>query len=152
MTSPVSRIALLLAASDISSYEIRQFERWMENNSHGRLVKLIEKLRDLADASPGSGSVIPQMSRIPDEVVPRVQRLLIDEGGLSKGVAMRLIDEALRDEGYSVDVSSNNRISFARWLDRVSSSVSPSVLLHIATKLRNERVKSSDSDWPLKSE
>lgn len=157
MVSPIARVSLLLASSDLEASELRSLERWLEKNGPRRLMSMIEDLRALSESREPSNPLLRRNevdAPSPNaDLVDRIERLLIDEAGLGKSEAASLLQNELRLEGISPsDVPTLNRTAFSRWIEQVAARVSPSLLLHIATRVRNDRVHGrSSSDWPLRT-
>ena len=161
MTAPIGRICLLLASADLSLSEVRSFARWVEKNGAQRVVATIERLRHVADED--DTPVRSYFSSIRanqeanagrhSELSTKVERLLIEEAGLTRWEAAKLLRSELESEpNVEERIPDPGRTAFKSWIDRVAEAVSESVLLHVVTRLRNRLVHTNRPDWPLKRE
>lgn len=150
MAAPWTNLLLQIAGSGLSGSEIRAFAKWVERNGPDHLVEVIERLRNDASAQgfntpPGNRNFVPTSSNL----VMRLENLLLTETGIPKRLAAERLVHHLESAGPSPPPYSKNS-SFEAWLTRISEIIPESVLLYAATKVRNEFVHVSKSDWPLK--
>ena len=157
-------ILLRLAAGSASAKELKQFFNWVQDAGPDHVMKTLVRLRDLSrDAqkeltqvqNPAVASkTSAEDARIAEHMpmIKSVERLLLQEAGLSKSTATRALISELRnvptEYGY---LSSPAKVSFRSWLARIGEDVSDSRVLHVASRIRNEVVHGSKSvsDWPL---
>lgn len=160
MSDAVSRICLMLAASEIKQQDIRSFARWFDVVGPNGFASAIQHLRDSADRleqrySSVSNSKTETQSELPSkyqEIVSKVEQLLLVEAGLSKSAAASLMSQEFLKEERRQSVPESQRVAFGTWLKRLIDQTSPSETLHVATKLRNELLHNVGSrpDWSLK--
>ncbi len=158
MSYSLSRIVLLLASTDASSAELRRFARWIQNAGASEFARAVEQVRgiSLVEETSASVGVVPSREKMKNnrvtDTVDKVERLLIFEGGLSRNSAAELIRRELEKiSDPNIALPEYNKLSFRSWLERIGEIVSPSLLLHVASRLRNEAVHAPRSDWPLRS-
>jgi len=151
------KVLLLLAASDLSATELRTFFKTIDRLGASRMLQKIDAIRNLALSgeleapSRLSGFDRERMSDF-DLVISNVERGLLNEAGLSKAEATRLLWSELLGRGLDgVNLPSPNKIAFRLWLARVLDVVPESLVTHLASKIRNEILHGhkSPSDWPL---
>ena len=80
----------------------------------------------------------------------KIARLLLEEAGLPKYVAVLRITQELKKLHPSELIPSESRKGFLSWIRKLSAITSESELLHIATRIRNEFIHEHPSDWQLK--
>ena len=86
-----------------------------------------------------------------DEIIDKVETLLVGDAGLAKSMAGTLLYNELSRRGRFGDLPIPTKIAFRLWLARLLDTVPQSEVLHAATKIRNGLVHGSEtgSDWPL---
>ncbi len=80
-----------------------------------------------------------------EEVISRVEKLLLGEARLTKKKAMDLLARELRYNKRFPD-----RVSFARAVELLVRNTTGSAVVSAAQRIRNQLVHSSSSDWPLR--
>jgi hypothetical protein len=156
MNKPAERICLWLASSELRASEIRDFARWLDMRGADHLVETIEKIRtSVSQAVSETGSVgiaeEPRSSLAWHSIEKNVATLLLSEAKFTRTEAARLLrQELLRFPETPRTLYPLNKQPFTAWVRRIAQDVSPSLLLHVATRLRNERVNPGNTDWPLK--
>jgi len=159
MTSDV-RALLIIAASELSSNEIRSLAQRISKEGPSWLTQRISLLREGEWTSGPIKSVSSSKSGYDQErmteyqtIIKKVENLLIKEAGMSKTSAVTKLSSSIKsdldeEEPY---VPSGSKIAFDIWLARLFDAVPPSLVLHHASKIRNEIVHGSHSrsNWPL---
>jgi hypothetical protein len=157
----IGRVCLLLAGSDLRRTELKSFFHWVESVGPVRASEYIAQLRDLAD----SGELWPgriQEMRIKDarlnagrysEIADKIEELLLSESGLTKMKATEFLANELRREiPKDQYLPEPGRNSFRAWVEKLCEELSPSLLLHVVTRLRNKLAHQPKTDWPLGKE
>lgn len=156
-------LLLWLAASRFSVREINDFFEWIAKEGPRAATAKIDDLRNnepprLHPTAPSKQSQSrknePDDLRIREHMsmIREVEKLLLEDVGLSKADAVKVIMSELRDVettyGY---ISSPNKRSFRSWLARVGEDVSDSRIVHVASKIRYQIINGSKpvSDWPI---
>lgn len=166
MSDPIARICLLLAATDERQSDLRSFARWVDQVGPQGFVTAIERIRgaaELAATGPISSSsskaeqFLERLAENPNrkEMVAKVEQLLLGDTGLPKSVAATMLIEQLVKQGTPRGaLPSPQKVAFATWLRQVADRVPESVVLHVATRLRNELAHGQRSrpDWALKKD
>ena len=156
-------MCLLIAGSDLSRSEIRDFFNWIDSIGPQRASALVGQLRDLAlgdDVLPSRAQVVRPRENAERptsagdrEIVEKIEKLLLVEAGLTKTKAIELLARELdREVGSSTPIPDAGRNSFRAWIDRLYREVPSSLLLHVATKIRNELAHAPRTDWPLRKD
>ena len=85
------------------------------------------------------------------EIADKVEDLLLGDARLTKSQAIELMTRELGEYAPTASpLPYSGKMSFRAWIERLQVSTPPSVLLHIANKIRNELVHLPKSDWPLR--
>lgn len=162
MADPISRICLILAASDLSLSELKAFTKWLDEAGTGALSAAIEGIREAADATrpqkadrSRAGRTQPSyaVSSPTDETIRKLENILLNEAGLGKVKAAEQLSDRLSEQyGDAANIPDYRKLAFATWLRRVLEQVAPSDILHVAIKLRNELAHGGKgtSDWALR--
>lgn len=158
--SPFRRLSMILAASNFSQEEITALLRHVRSTPIPEMLSEIEVERSLLDEAPVSLQV-PTSTKRPDasigepmgqEMTAQVERLLIQEAGLTKvGAAEALQTALLRRHPEARYHSFNSKDGFSRWLKQIATDISLSEILHAAAMIRNSRVHGRGDDWIDKS-
>jgi len=169
MNDPIARICLLRAGTDERQSDLRSFARWVDQVGPQGLIAAIERIRDAAELAanePVSGSSRTAQflkrevgNSMRKDVLTKVM-LLLTETGLSKSAAANLLlDQLLKEpqlnQGTSlVRLPSPKKVAFETWLRQILDRVPESIVLHVATRLRNDlaRGERSRPDWALKND
>lgn len=151
-----SRILLKLAASDLSLKELRDFAQGIERVGAHEMLNVIEELRERSRSWEGKSLRSPRSAwsdQYPeDDVVFRIEKMLIHEMGLLKSQAASILLEAMKSEGaLPANFPELNRESFSSWLGKIIRYTSSSEVLHFVEKLRRKGAGDSKSSaWPLR--
>lgn len=160
MTSSDAKVLLVLAASNLSHAEIRQFARQVTREGPSWITEQISLLRDGQwQSSSNSFTKLPRsgfdQERLEEfrSTIDKVQELLIAQAAISKNEAVKLLTSLIIDDmpQSAHDIPSYSKIAFEIWLARLCDVVSPSVVLHHASRIRNMKIhrSGSRSSWPL---
>jgi hypothetical protein len=98
------------------------------------------------------------LARVVDAPARQARDLLLNETGLSEGLAAHRLAERLKREvsvrRIKVPASAWREPSegenFVTWLSRLGQAVPWSLILHVAARLRSEYVKEPEPIWPLR--
>jgi len=159
-----SALLMRLASSDLEPQALHRFALWVERVGPAAFVDTVMHLRRVSEdivysksssrvrrfiAGPTASTRSSSVSGA--AAVKRVEMLLKNELGLSTGVAAELLLSELKGGVGDLprDSAPRPKESFTRWLTRISRTVSPSQLLHVATRIRNG-VLHGVGDWPLR--
>ncbi len=167
MNRDIAKLCLVLANSELTKSQLREACAWIEKNGGKALERAVSRIRLAAenavfvgeDPIPSSsgrhGQLVEdsnKLDRVPDNA-EQVANLLSHETGLTASKASDLLLCALA-QNENMEVSSLPRLhkkSFQSWIRRISKNVPYSVLLHEATKIRNDIIKIPKHDWPLRN-
>lgn len=157
MKNPVARVLTMLAASEMRFSELHHFLRWAAEVGPEKATRALEELRydlrkydDFPPLTRSSRRSYP-VSADSGSISQRVEKMLLEEAGLSKIQAVELLLSELHSEyGSAESLPSYNKISFKTWLERISQRVGASKLLQIASRVRNNVADKSNTHWPLK--
>lgn len=150
---------VLLAASGLSERELREGINALDLRSPEEVVRLVMELRreskNLIDKRLRSRSHhhfdYPQDESGSSDTIFRVEELLRSEAHMTVKEATRELLESLKNRHGELPLPSlSSKKSFRSWLSTLLRHISESELLHIATVIRNSRVHSATSDWPLR--
>lgn len=165
----MSEFCLLLAGTVERQSDLRSFARWVDQVGPQGLVAAVERIRDAAELAAnvpvsGSSKAAQLLERAVDnpmrkDVLTRVAQLLLATG-LSKSAAANLFLDQLLKEPWVNQGTSNvplplpQKVAFETWLKRILDRVPESIVLHVATRLRNELAHGERSrpDWALKKD
>lgn len=160
MTDFPGRVLLVLASLDLERAELRALATWIEKHGAKRFMSRIEILRRAANDPQYAGFSPPpdRAARLlratsePSDFSEKVERLLVDELGLSRQHASELLRyKLINDLGVGDGLPELARSSFRAWVDRIARSVPQSVILHAATRIKQEvGGRQPIADWPLK--
>lgn len=172
--NPVSKICLLIAASDEQTDGIEAFARWMDATGPQEFVNLITRLRRLVPVKAGISlddvedrrqgrsservayhSSNRTSSRSIDNLAAKLEQLLVFDAGLSKTESAKLlVAELIEERAIEGAIPEYGKAGFNSWLKRLLDQVPESVMLHVATRLRNRITHSDRSllDWSLKQD
>jgi hypothetical protein len=158
MNPALEKLAILLAASGLSDKAIRESLKEVEYIGAETLVSMIQDIRHTLDARRWDLFSVDRnlgrddaLERERDQIADQVIRLLLGEAHLSASVAAKRIGEALTDaQKYTQDIPPfKPKQGFRNWIRRLPDIVTPSELLHYATRIRNAEVH-VPTDWPLR--
>ena len=157
MTNRNGKLFLMIASGNFNTSDLSSFGQWIEEFGSQEFARTIERLRKLAnDEATAYSQIVEREPRQLDQSKPsddlaRHIEVLIGDTRLSKSQAASLIAlELSKLDNQRIGVPNLNKMSFANWVRRLAETVSPSEILHVVTKLRNERTHASKTDWPLK--
>lgn len=152
-TTVYFRLCALLACSNFSEKELIEFADAVVQEGGRRFAKDVVRIKTTLDSSHRVGYAtyreIPPPNRI-NGVGEKVERLLLEEAGLSKAVAVRLLTDELKSRFPRVAIPPESRKGFRQWIRRLSTMATESDLLHLATTIRNKFVHEKPADWRLK--
>jgi hypothetical protein len=157
MTPPIERLAILLAASGLSEKVIRESLKEVEYRGAEALVSMVQDIRHTLDSREWNLLVYDysgrdsSLERERDQITDQVIRLLLAEAHLSPSVAAERMQEALTQaqKGDHSIPFFRSKQGFRNWIKKLSAIVTPSELLHYATRIRNAEVH-VPTDWPLR--
>lgn len=162
MTNELRRFALLLAASDLTDKQVSAIIREIRLLSPLALTKFVRRLRMVHDAvldvdeTPRIRKSTEDVARVGNRAVAmKVQEMLRGEAGMTLSEVMATLGPSLAQEvgAPKETVATSQKVTtsqFHRWLDAILDEVPASIVLHHATAIRNRRVHTSSTDWPLK--
>lgn len=153
----LSRLSLMLAAARFTDQEVMALAKQVKTIEDAELVRLVRSIRIDAEMSNAlSGSAVGDASQrtskhnrpVGEDVVANIQRLLVDEAGLTKiAAAQALVNKLRRRNPTGAVVPYNSKDGFARWLNQIAQEYSLSEILHAAASIRSSRVHSRGDDW-----
>lgn len=156
MIGPVGKVLLVLANSDLRGGDLRNFARWLSRSDAQRLVDAVERTRAFAD-SFGSPKIqageLPALSARTDVSTDLADKViqLLGEATVSRNEAMKLLAlELSRETGVDIQPGDPRKTPLRKWIELLAAVVPESLLLHVATRIRNTRVHDKKSDWPLR--
>jgi hypothetical protein len=141
---------LLMSLRSVSPYQV---DKWIHSAQY--MLRDLERGMDMIPYE----SVRSPMPRVsvsstspPSGLGEKVSQLVRDEAGLgAEEAASELSLRLARAHKTKADlVPPLSRKSFVSWVDRLASVFPASEILHVATKIRNERVHSGALDWSLR--
>ena len=156
MTNAIAKILLELTASDHSASELRQFFSFVEQEGARSLINRIQHLRehpaldaDIRSNPSRSGRTSTEKRNL--EVARDVEALLLGSANLTKSHATDILLSELLKRYPAKELPSHNKVAFQTWVSRLADSISPSELLHISSRIRNDIVHGNKrvSDWPI---
>lgn len=156
----MNRILLMLAASGLTRRDISRDLKEIFGLDERAIIGIVTELRSVFLEGSSSHQIISSDDFEPNMVLERADRklgeqisqMLRDDVGLTTDEAGQYLLVALRKylpPNQRLPLPSSKKESFARWIQRLSVFVPPSVLLHEAAKLRNKLAHTAKSDWPL---
>lgn len=152
--NPFHRACALLAAAGFSENELESIRLEIAQSGPFGFLDTVHAMRvSLEKAGQQSEhveSVQPSRPEKDDssELTHRIQRLLIDEAGLSKRDAAAALSNALRSRRPSLEVPLFvSKDGFSSWIGKLLDVVPPSELFHVATMLRNGFAHGVLDDW-----
>lgn len=177
---PVARLILLLVAADFTNSEIVDLVDAVRDARPSELLKRVRAIRraigtsgqgdhstevnfptaaDMGNPSTGwpldkRGNVSNDSatSEISQEVASGLERLLVNEAGLTKVRASELLANYLVERYPHRPIAPYNpKDGFTRWIKQVSRMFNPSEIMHAAAVIRNSRVHGDGDDWIRKS-
>lgn len=155
----MNRILLLLAGSGLSEREIMQYLRELVSLTENELLAQVAALRG------GSGfegqqrrlnievlSEARALSKNQERILDQISQMLRQDTGLTVERASRILLSQVKRHvppSQRGQLPSLNKESFSSWLEKLSTIVPMSVLLHEAARIRNKSRHASLPDWPL---
>lgn len=147
-----SRVLPLLAASGLTSSEIRDFLLWAKHTNIDEGVRIVIKTRNQIKNLQAFDADLVQGSddhRITSKAIARDVTKLIDESELTVPQAVfqisRLLQQTYPDRGDPAQ-SFSPKEGFRRWVSRTASRYGDSVFLSAAIAALD---KKRESDWRL---
>ena len=155
--SSIGKIALALAATDLSVRDIEaELERSMRNGFQTLIANVLE-LRRVATTQKAEKALMPhrpiRSSQGGTDAAVMIDRMLRQEAGLSASTAAKLLADEMsrRGQGDTANIPPYTKSSFVDWVDRLLRIVPASEVLHLAARIRNGKVHSGDgSPWELR--
>ena len=168
--NPTSKLLLLLAMSSLSKREIIEAINEIALMSNRELDEMLTTTRKLYPEVSSNifhsyinidneydtnkyklerPSTSTKKPRQTTDIAYEIDRLLRKEAGLSATVAAEWLTIEIRKEMGGILIPKIGKGAFISWVERISKKTPPSLLLHIATKIRNAYVHGKDKDWPL---
>jgi len=152
MKSGYLRICQLLASSGFREQEIADFAHEVCQSTPAAFVDYVRHLRKfLSESTQDRDFDIPNNSRLlKSDVETKIERLLIQEAGLPRAVAVEQLTTLLQSRFPNSKLPPEARKGFRVWIRKLTALIPEKELLHIATSLRNRMVHEAPSDWRLK--
>jgi hypothetical protein len=152
MKSAYLNICRLLASSGYQERDIAEFVHELIKQGPSAAIGDIDDFRRLMKTTSSSRIFDTQTEQaVPlSDTALKIERLLINDAGMPKAVAVSLLSDELRLRFPRLDVPPESRKGFYSWIRRLTALVSEKELLHIATSIRNRSVHDSPTDWRLK--
>lgn len=167
---PIQRLLLLISSWGYTSRELYDLFSALKAYRPERLCDIIEELRfgitqrlehelqENESLQSGQSEEEPHQrprrdfALLAPEIVERVESLLLGEAHLSVSRAATRLQRSLSaDKRFGVRALHSRRpAAFRDWLIELVDKAGPSEVLHHATRIRNEFVHRSESDWPLR--
>lgn len=160
----------LLAGSSLSAKEVREVCAWLANGSPNDIIALVMQLRrqDLgvsltaegaeeeADSDASGPSPLVKRSGVGQDATEEVARILRTESHLSareaaERLAMELKKELRHQSKAPPDIPAYSKESFRTYVRKLLKYTSPSMLLHLAHRIRDGVVGRPAPAWPLRS-
>lgn len=169
MKNCAKRWLYLLAGSSLSAKEVREVCAWLAEGSPDDIVALVTQLRrqDLGvslktekaeEAAGGATSSPPVVKRtgVGQDAAEEVARILRTESHLSareaaERLAMELMEELCHQAKAPPDIPAYSKESFHAYVGKLLKYTSPSMLLHLAHRIRDGVVGRPAPAWPLRS-
>lgn len=158
MSRNVERILLLLAASGLSQRAIQDGVKMVEQFGGKEFVDRVMALRQRIQTSY-SEMPYDELEAIEfgprnerSEIANRVVELLLKETSFSTEQAVLELEKSLFEETLQreLHVRFRSKDGLRKWVERLMEYISPSVILHHATMIRNKFVHYQHADWPLR--
>jgi hypothetical protein len=152
MKSAYLNICRLIASSGYQERDIAAFVDELIKQGPNAVIGDIDDFRRLMK-TPSSNRIFdtPTEQAVPlSDTALKIERLLINDAGMPKAVAVALLSDELRLRFPHLDVPRESRKGFYSWIRRLTALVPEKELLHIATSIRNRSVRDSPIDWRLK--
>jgi hypothetical protein len=153
---PVDRLLLLLAGSGMTETELREVLSHIKDTPIRSIVERVLRLDPNAVemASVVEDEVFPyrpvKTSAEPDstDVLNAIERLLVEEAGLTKSAAAFALHKWLQvRHPKRVVPAYQSKDGFAKWIRQLAGTFSLSELLHAASSIRNRRAHGQGDDW-----
>lgn len=155
MSESYIRICFLLAAAGYRESELAEFARAVVSAGSARFVDDVAERQAFIQQNKNRGSKgdVATTKRVPrrldDSLAEKVTQLLVLEARKSKLEASEALRLELMKQGVKAPPSLGKR-SFSDWLDQLARVIPHSEILHLSTRIRNQFVHQSDTDWSLK--
>jgi len=153
MKSSYTHICRLLASSGYQEREISEFFNELIKRGPNAAIGEIESIRRyLKNTDQTYNLDVPtvRVSAPISDTAYKIERLLINDAGIPKTVAIGYISEELRRRYPSIQIPAESRKGFNSWIRRLIAHIPEKELLHIATNIRNRSVHDLPTDWRLK--
>ncbi len=156
--SSIEKIALALAATGLSARDIEsELERSGRDGFQSLIANVLE-LRRVATSRELEETSMPHRPirslRGGTDAAVMIDRMLRQEAGLSAAAAAKLLADEMnrRSRGDTLNIPPYTKSSFVDWVDRLLRAAPASEVLHLAARIRNEKVHSGDgSPWELRT-
>ncbi|QJR28280.1 hypothetical protein [Limnobacter profundi] len=155
MSESYTRICFLLAAAGYRESELSQFARAVVSAGSAKFVDDVAEMQKVIQQEKSRGlkgdvANTERLSRrLDDSLAERVTQLLIFEARMTKLEASEALRFEFMKRGIKAPPSLGKR-SFSDWLSQLARVVPQSEILHLSTRIRNQFVHQSDTDWSLK--
>lgn len=155
MSESYIRICFLLAAAGYRENELAEFARAVVSAGSARFVDDVAERQAFIQQNKNRGSKgdVATTKRVPrrldDSLAEKVTQLLVLEARMSKLEASEALRFELIKQGVKAPPSLG-KLSFSDWLDQLARVIPHSEILHLSTRIRNQFVHQSDTDWSLK--
>jgi len=137
-------IELMKLIRSSSAVDIERYVRRMAS-THDRALSRLERSQSVYE-------YVDMGTRSVTGIGKKVQSLLREQAGLTNEEAVSAIKKHLSvvDKTQYKLIPKYSKSSLASWVDRVAEIYSPSQILHVATIIRNDRVRGETLDWTLR--
>lgn len=167
MNKNIAKFCLTLAKSNLTEAQLRDACSWIERNGAGALELAVKRIRVTSkhavkeSESPTPNNRFVQQNRSKEDIrhirIPdtakQVDKLLRDRTELTVSRAADLLLKAL-EKNQQINTSALPKLQqkkgFHNWIRRLSKKIPYNIILHEATRIRNDIVKAPTTDWPLR--
>lgn len=150
MKRSTQQLAVCLAASSITEHALVDA---MHDLTHGGVTDFVDqvmRLRHMFRSDEFLSQLELNLNYSPySGIADEISRLLRVEARLSASDAARCLQQGIREISSEKLPPFKPRTGFRQWVERILDQVPPSELLHVATRIRNERVH-QPTHWPLR--
>lgn len=157
--TPLHNIALALAATGLSAKQLESALKELQRDGYFSLLQIVTEMQkaDRTNSREDQVRVKPPSRSQPreSEAVILIEKMLREEAGLSAADAVRLLTEeaTLRYRKDTPALPPYSRNSLRDWLERLLRVLPSSEVLHLASRIRNERSHGvGASTWKLNPE
>lgn len=164
MKSSYEKICRMLALSGYNDKDLENFIYEVHHRSPNRVIRDIEDVRRSMNSfiSMSESSEFAKKNLDIDyerksyllgsegDTIMKIERLLLQEAGLSKSTAIHLLSNELMMKFPNAPIPHESKKGFYSWVERLINFIPEKDLLYIATNIRNKIVHDAPIDWRLK--